>query len=188
MRSVYVMAEEGSASLKIGHAANPRLRLSNMRVGSSRIISLVYEVRCEQADAVERKVHDLLAEQRVRGEWFSVTEEEARAAIAFVIAKLRVKTEPAAATSDYRAAEEGGAMRLRTGHRWYLREWLAHRGMRQEDLARAVGVDGGDVSKWVTGRRRYNEDVLEGFARALGITPAELLGTDPRALQAKDAA
>lgn len=182
MKAIYVIAEEGSANLKIGYAANPRLRIANMRVGVPRHLSIVYSVFCERAEDVERCVHDLLAAQRVRGEWFSATEQEARAAIAYAIAKLRVATREETGGQEYKPAD-GRLNRDRAEkHRWYVREWLAFRGLTQEHLARSLGVDGGDISKWITGKRRYNEDVLEGFASALGVTPAELLGTNPFAV------
>lgn len=59
--------------------------------------------------------------------------------------------------------------------RWYVKEWLVHKSMKQADLVDRTGHTKSEVSEWVNEGRRYNADVLAEFARAIGVDPAELL-------------
>jgi transcriptional regulator with XRE-family HTH domain len=63
--------------------------------------------------------------------------------------------------------------------KWFLKEWRKHRGYSQERLAELVGTSKGYVSDFETGKRRYNQDILEQFALALNTTPADLLRRSP---------
>lgn len=63
--------------------------------------------------------------------------------------------------------------------KWFLREWRKARKLSQEKLAEKFGTSKGYVSSLESGARRFNWDHIAGFARALDISPAELLGTDP---------
>lgn len=58
---------------------------------------------------------------------------------------------------------------------WYAREWIAHKNLRQTDIVARTAFNKGQVSDYVNGKRRWNEDVLAEFAQALGIDQADLL-------------
>lgn len=58
---------------------------------------------------------------------------------------------------------------------WYALEWLKHKGLRQSDIVARTEYNKGQVSEYVNGGRRWNEDVLAAFAHALGVEPADLL-------------
>lgn len=58
---------------------------------------------------------------------------------------------------------------------WFAKEWLAYKGLRQTDVVSRTTLTKSLVSEYVGGSRRWNEDVLEDFARVLGIEPADLL-------------
>lgn len=58
---------------------------------------------------------------------------------------------------------------------WFVSEWLKEKGLKQADLVAKTGYLKGDVSLWVNERRRFNADVLEAFAKAIGVSPADLL-------------
>lgn len=58
--------------------------------------------------------------------------------------------------------------------KWYAREWLKAKGVKQSDIVAASGRTKGEVSEWVNGGRRINDDVLEIFAKVLGITKGDL--------------
>lgn len=58
---------------------------------------------------------------------------------------------------------------------WYAKEWLVHKNLRQADIVARTDYNKGQVSEYVNGSRRWNEDVLAGFAHALGVEPADLL-------------
>jgi len=70
--------------------------------------------------------------------------------------------------------------------RWFVAEWLKEKGLKQADLANATGHDKSEVSLWINGHRRFNADVLEQFARVIGVQPADLL-RPPSAVQQPEA-
>ena len=61
----------------------------------------------------------------------------------------------------------------------HIRAWRIHRGMRQIDLAKAIGVSRSYVAQVELGNRRYDQLFLEPAALALGCTPADLIGHPP---------
>lgn len=74
---------------------------------------------------------------------------------------------------------------------WHLEEWRKHRDLSQEALAdrvnditeswgdRAMSLSKSDVSKLERGKRRYNSDQLEAFAKALNCDPGDLVAYTP---------
>ncbi len=56
---------------------------------------------------------------------------------------------------------------------------LRKNGMKQEDLARILGVTQNAVSGWECGEHKPRFEMLERIAEALGVTRAELLGVSP---------
>ena len=65
--------------------------------------------------------------------------------------------------------------------RWFLREWRKDRGYSQERLAEMVSSSKGYIADLEAGKRRYNQDLLEGLAIALRCTPADLINRPPDA-------
>lgn len=61
----------------------------------------------------------------------------------------------------------------------YIRDWRLHRGLTQEALAKATGIDRTLIAKVERFRNRYNQDILEGIAKALQCTTADLLLRHP---------
>lgn len=64
---------------------------------------------------------------------------------------------------------------------WYLKGWREFRGLTQEELAHRVGSSKGYVSQLESKERRYNQDLLERFAKALDCEPWQLL-IDPSSI------
>jgi transcriptional regulator with XRE-family HTH domain len=62
---------------------------------------------------------------------------------------------------------------------WFVREWLAFKGLRQKDLVARTDWNKSQVNEWVTGAERWNRDVLHAFAFAIGVEPADLLRPPP---------
>jgi transcriptional regulator with XRE-family HTH domain len=58
---------------------------------------------------------------------------------------------------------------------WFLREWLAYRGMRQTDLSRATGIPKATMSAIFNGKTGYYRDLVNALAAALQVQPFELL-------------
>ena len=58
---------------------------------------------------------------------------------------------------------------------WYLKEWLAATETSQAELVRRTDYPKAKVSDLVTGKQRYNRDILNDIANALNLQPFELL-------------
>lgn len=63
--------------------------------------------------------------------------------------------------------------------RWYVAEWLVYLNMQQTDLVEATGRSKGRVSELVSGKQRFNDDDLQAFSEALGVTRGYLLDVNP---------
>ena len=87
---VYVIAA-GDEVVKIGVAKNVCRRLKGLQTGHNKKLSIAYEIACVRRDhayAIECRAHRLLKEKLMGGEWFSVSAEEANAAVQKAIAEL----------------------------------------------------------------------------------------------------
>lgn len=58
---------------------------------------------------------------------------------------------------------------------WYLKDWLESLQVKQAELVRRTDYPKAKVSDLVTGKQRYNRDILNDMAKALNIQPYELL-------------
>lgn len=58
---------------------------------------------------------------------------------------------------------------------WYLKEWLEATDTSQAELGRRTDYPKAKVSDLVTGKQRYNRDILNDIANALNLYPYELL-------------
>lgn len=66
-----------------------------------------------------------------------------------------------------------------TPSRWFLKQWRKHRGYNQERMAELSELSLGYYNEVETGKRRYNQDLLEKFALVLNCEVADLLTRDP---------
>lgn len=66
-----------------------------------------------------------------------------------------------------------------TGRGHYIREWRQHRGLTQEQLAERIGINRAYLSKIESGKRRYDQPLLEAAATVLQCEPADLIIRDP---------
>lgn len=58
---------------------------------------------------------------------------------------------------------------------WYLKDWLKTLQVKQARLVELTDYPKAKVSDLVTGKQRYNRDILNDMAKALNIQPYELL-------------
>jgi len=65
--------------------------------------------------------------------------------------------------------------------RWYVKEWLEFKNLRQKDLVARTDWNKSQINEWVNEKERWNRDVLFAFAHAIGVEPADLLRRPPRA-------
>lgn len=69
---IYVIGPEGSAVVKIGHTTNkPSYRLGNLQTGNPEL--LVVRWAGEGNEALERHLHAVFKDYRLRGEWFDLS-------------------------------------------------------------------------------------------------------------------
>ena len=61
----------------------------------------------------------------------------------------------------------------------YIREWRKHRGLTQDQLAERIGIARSYLTKIETGKRRYDQPLLEAAAYALRCEPGDLITRDP---------
>jgi hypothetical protein len=81
--SVYVVGSK-DRPVKIGRAKNVNCRLVGLQTGSPDelfVLGSHGKMTRDEAIAIERSVHELLKDRRLRGEWFDVTADEAMALI-----------------------------------------------------------------------------------------------------------
>ena len=71
-RVIYVIAPEGSSVVKIGHTANkPTDRVGSLQTGNPE--RLVVRWAAEGDEALERHLHFVFKDYRIRGEWFDLS-------------------------------------------------------------------------------------------------------------------
>lgn len=66
----------------------------------------------------------------------------------------------------------------------YIKEWLEHLNVSQQELADQMGTDKGNVSRWISEQWRITVDVLSGFSVALSV-PVHYLFLPPRVAEAQ---
>lgn len=81
---VYVVENEVTGSVKVGVSSNPKKRLSTLQTGTEHRLNLVH-VSDATIVASEKKVHELLNESCIRGEWFNVSTDAAISTVSCVV-------------------------------------------------------------------------------------------------------
>lgn len=74
-RTCYVyFIQSGCGAIKVGIAKNPDKRMANMQTGHNKLLRLIAKFPQpdrNSARLLERELHDLFSEYRIRGEWFN---------------------------------------------------------------------------------------------------------------------
>lgn len=70
---VYLINQVGTDIWKVGMSKDPGLRSQELQVGNPMAIKLKFVVSGGDSSALESKIHDWLREDRIRGEWFTIT-------------------------------------------------------------------------------------------------------------------
>lgn len=138
---LYVIGD-GSGAHKVGLSAQPRRRLSQLQVGSSRRLILVRtsERPLDEPDAVEDYAHWLLREAREHGEWFNVTAEAAWVAL--------VAAAEAVERGEYAPSRTPPDPRI-----WaYWQARMKRAGLTQAELARLAGKRENAISEGLRGK------------------------------------
>ena len=85
---IYVIsAEDGTGYQKIGFSQNVEKRLSSIQTGNPTRLKVHYtqEVPKEKVRLLEKKIHQTIKHNKVSGEWFDLTPEEAIAEVEFAM-------------------------------------------------------------------------------------------------------
>ena len=82
---LYIIANNELGPVKIGFSNNPEHRLKTLQTGHIDELKIYYKKQFPNAMTIEKICHSMLNEKRKRGEWFSLTVEEAISYIEFAI-------------------------------------------------------------------------------------------------------
>jgi hypothetical protein len=76
---LYVIAADPAGPVKLGLSINPEKRVRQLQTGNvaKLILHHIEEVDEDRVKAAESALHKLLRHKRLKGEWFSLTVEEA---------------------------------------------------------------------------------------------------------------
>ena len=66
---IYVISAVGTEYVKIGIAKNPIKRMNDLQIGVPMLLVLI--AVADWPHAMEKRIHRVLADHRVRGEWFA---------------------------------------------------------------------------------------------------------------------
>jgi hypothetical protein len=128
-QKVYIITSDGGPT-KIGRSHQPHVRRAHLQSqfkDRKLTIGHVAELDGLKASAVERKVHELLHETRVHGEWFDVDVDRATQAIEDAIAVVR----EAGLVDEPRVHKNKVIIHLRLTLESSTREWLEKEAMSQ---------------------------------------------------------
>lgn len=68
----------GNGFVKVGHTANSLAqRLATLQAGSPHRLYVCASIRADEYKPLEKRLHKLLADKRMHGEWFAITDAEA---------------------------------------------------------------------------------------------------------------
>ena len=69
---VYIVQAGGHRRpVKVGHAKSVRGRLRDLQISNHAELVLLMAIECNNAPRLERDIHAVLADSRLRGEWFA---------------------------------------------------------------------------------------------------------------------
>lgn len=72
---VYIVKMGNSKKYKVGSATNVKVRLKTLQTGNPYPLHLKYFKAVEDANIIERKIHKLLDDVRIVGEWFTIEDK-----------------------------------------------------------------------------------------------------------------
>ena len=87
MSYLYAIKDTGTGYIKLGYSDCPRDRLRELQTGSSSLLQLIFYEFVDSSEVrdLEKILHHESNHLRVRGEWFNLTESQARNTIVHTI-------------------------------------------------------------------------------------------------------
>lgn len=168
---VYAIGIVSTQYVKIGHAGSPKRRLAALQSSLPFKLELLYTLKVEDPRSVERALHDLLADSRVRGEWFELPERPLSELFAEALETAPWR-EP---LSPWMIGSRVASARRRIG-------------ITQKELARRAGCSVKTLSYIETGETEGPDArIIAGIARSLGVSCDYLLGVTDELVVAGEA-
>ena len=175
---IYAIGIEGRQGVKIGKTTGPiAKRLSMLQVGQPEPLALLAHVHVTQGlSQIEKAIHQFLAADRQRGEWFAVQVDQAQLEALIVRAVQWIADEEVRrAATPANAPPANATIIQRLAYRIRLRRLELR--LSQESLGKAIGQDQSYVSKIERGEiTEITITTLERLANALGVSTDALLG------------
>ena len=78
---IYCIAEGINGPCKIGKAKNVKDRLHVLQTGNSRPLAIYYVIETSNTLMKEKRLHEIYRKQRLFGEWYDMSVDEAKIAI-----------------------------------------------------------------------------------------------------------
>jgi addiction module HigA family antidote len=183
---VYVTNAVGGLR-KIGRTADPKRRLSHLRVESPGVLSFERLVVVEDAFISEKLLHLLHSDKHCHGEWFRLTEDDVaglahdleNARQAYLQRRRRLTVDTDKLAKEILAQEERAYPPIHPGEILAL-EWLEPLGISATELANDLGVPRQRLNEVVRGRRAISADTALRLARWSGMRASFWLGLQSR--------
>lgn len=113
MTNVYLMQDGYSKLHKIGHSKNPERREKTLL--SQQPLTELHTYWTEQTEDVEKALHQLFADKRVRGEWFALNDNDVDLIFYFFSHAKRVDNVPVPERlQSFCRLQDVGAFRVRS--------------------------------------------------------------------------
>ena len=78
----YIYAIESNGLLKIGKSTRPEKRINELKTANPAELNIVCIVECNDMTWLEQNLHNVFEGSRVRGEWFDISDDELKQALA----------------------------------------------------------------------------------------------------------
>lgn len=73
MQFVYLIHSKENNTVKIGNSSDPKKRLKQLQTGNNNTLTLIGLIKGDQS--LERSIHKMFGDKRIKGEWFTYTKE-----------------------------------------------------------------------------------------------------------------
>jgi hypothetical protein len=84
---LYAIQDSSTGYVKLGYSNDPDARVKSLQTGNSQILQLIYKAKVipNRARVLEQKLHHEFKHLQIRGEWFSMSQDQARQLIDYII-------------------------------------------------------------------------------------------------------
>ncbi len=76
LKSVYIVNMKGTTYYKIGNSENVENRIKQLQTSNPMDIILIISYKCKRSELLEKTLHEIYKDKKIRGEWFIFNEDE----------------------------------------------------------------------------------------------------------------